>query len=469
MVSVRRMIECTYEPSSFRDPSGFLFYENNELYRQINNSYKENYEFLISSGLYENLVKNELLISHEEIQMENKTDDGFIIIKPERVPFVSYPYEWSFSQLKDAALITIKIQKIAKKYNMMLKDASAYNVQFKNSKPIFVDTLSFEKYIGGEPWKGYKQFIQHFYAPLALMSNKDIRLGQLSKIFIDGIPLDLTSKLLPTRTKTNFSLLAHIHAHAKAQKHYEGKKIDVKKRKISSRSLEGIIESLHSGIKNVKWAPKGTEWGDYYSNTNYSDTGFEGKKEAILEFLKKYNPKTVWDLGSNTGIFSRIASDLGIFTISFDIDPVAVEKNYRQCVEKQETKILPLLMDLTNPSADIGWSNKERSSFMKRGPVDAVMALALIHHLVISNNVPLKKLAEFFSKICNFLVIEFIPKTDSQISRLLVTREDIFTDYTQKNFEIEFKTYFNILKSVEIIDSERTLYIMSRKSIEKEI
>jgi len=456
------MIDFTIESSSFRDPSGFLFYQNDVLYRQINKSYKENYEFLIKSGLYENLVQKELLIPHEEVKNENKTDDGFIIIRPERIPFVSYPYEWSFSQLKDAALVTIEIQKIAKKYDMMLKDASAYNIQFKNGKPIFIDTLSFEKYVNGDPWKGYKQFCQHFFAPLALMSNSDIRLGQLSRIYIDGIPLDLASSLLPMRTKTAFSLLTHIHLHAKSQKHYEGKKIDVKKRKISSRSLEGVIESLHSGIKKMNWIPKGTEWGDYYSDTNYSDTSFDEKKKIILEFLKKYHPKTVWDLGSNTGIFSRIASELGIFTVSFDIDPVAVEKNYRECIDKQETKILPLLLDLANPSGSIGWSNNERLSFMKRGPADAVMALALIHHLVISNNVPLKKLAKFFSRICNFLVIEFIPKTDSQISRLLVTREDIFTDYTKENFELEFKNYFNILKSIDIINTQRTMYIMER-------
>jgi len=433
------------------------------LYRQINKSYKENYDFLMGSGLYKNLVENKLLIPHEEVLNEKMTDDGFMIIKPEKIPFVSYPYEWSFSQLKDAALITIEIQKIAKKYDMMLKDASAYNIQFKNGKPIFIDTLSFEKYVEGEPWKGYKQFCQHFFAPLALMSKRDIRLGQLSRIYIDGIPLDLASDLLPMKTKTTFSLLSHIHAHAKSQKHYEGKKIDMKKRKISSRSLEGVIESLHSGIKKMNWAEKETEWGDYYSDTNYSDVSFEEKQKIILEFLKKHNPKNIWDLGSNTGIFSRIASDLGIFTVSFDIDPLAVEKNYRESVEKQETNILPLLLDLANPSGDIGWSNNERLSLMKRGPVDLVMALALIHHLVISNNVPLKKLAHFFNKICNFLIIEFIPKTDSQIDRLLVTREDIFTDYTQENFESEFKNYFTILKSIDIIDTKRTMYIMEKK------
>lgn len=449
------------EKSSFRDPSGFLFYQGDVLYRQVNKSYKENYEFFFESGLYEELLNKKIIVSHKKAEIENKDNKAFITIKPEIIPFISYPYEWSFSQLKDAALLTIEIQKIAKKHKMILKDASSYNIQFKNGKPIFIDTLSFEKYVEGEPWKAYKQFCQHFLAPLALMSHKDIRLSQLLRIYIDGIPLDLASKLLPISTKADFSLLTHIHAHAKSQKHFESKKMNVK-RKISSRSFDGIIESLHTAIKKMSWKPEGSEWGEYYSDTNYSNISFNEKKKIITEFLHEYNPTNVWDLGSNTGVFSRIASELNIFTVSFDIDPVAVEKNYRESLKKQETNILPLLLDLANPSSSIGWSNNERKSFMNRGSADAAMALALIHHLVISNNIPLSKLAKFFSEICKFLVIEFIPKTDSQISRLLVTREDIFHEYTQENFEIEFKKIFKINKKIEILDTERIIYIMEK-------
>ena len=456
------MNDYVIEHSSFRDPSGFLFYQNGVLYRQINKSYKDNYEFFMKSGLYENLVEKGLLISHVETDIAKKTDDGFKVIKPDLIPFVSYPYEWSFSQLKNAALVTIEIQKIAMKYDMMLKDASSYNIQFKGNKPIFVDTLSFEKYKEGKTWKAYRQFCQHFFSPLALMSNKDIRLGQLLKIYIDGIPLDLTSKLLPMRTRTVFSLLSHIHAHAKSQKHYEGKEINVKKIKIGRRSLEGLIESLHSGIKKMNWSQEDTEWGNYYSDTNYSDTAFEEKKNIILEFLKNFKPEMVWDLGANTGLFSRISSNMGIDTISFDLDPAAVEKNYLDCVKNNDAKLLPLLLDLTNPSANIGWENNERMSFMERGSVDLVLALALIHHLVISNNVPLSKLANFFSRISKYLIIEFIPKTDSQVKRLLITREDIFPNYTKENFETEFEQYFRIKKSFSLSDSERILYIMEK-------
>ena len=451
------------ESSSFRDPSGFLFRINGSIYRQINQSYQKEYDYLMDSGLYKNLVDEKLLVPHEEVEIPPLLQDTvYKVIKPETIPFISYPYEWSFSQLKQAALTTLEIQKIAMKYEMTLKDCSAYNIQFQNGKPILIDTLSFEKYEEGQPWKAYRQFCQHFLAPLALMSHTDIRLNQLLRIYIDGIPLDLAKKLLPTRTLTMFSLLSHIHIHAKSQKHYEDKDIKIKERKIGRRSFIGIVESLHSGVKKLKWSGDKTEWGNYYSDTNYSDEAFSQKKEFVSKFLKEINPKLVWDLGANTGTFSRLASNMGINTISFDIDPVAVEKNYLQCMEKQENKILPLLLDLTNPSPNIGWANNERMSFVDRGPADAILALALIHHLVISNNVPLSRIVEFFKKNCNNLIIEFIPKTDSQIQRLLATREDIFVDYNKENFEKEFKKDFVIRNEVRINESERILYSMEK-------
>ena len=451
------------ENSSFRDRSGFLFYYENEIYRIINFSYKKQYEKLMNSELYQKLEEKNLIITHSEIENLDIDCDYYKIIKPEKIPFISYPYEWSFSQLKDAALLTLRIQKAAMKYGMTLKDASAYNIQFFNGKPIFIDTLSFEIYEDGQIWKPYKQFCQHFLAPLALISKKDIRLNLLSKIFIDGIPLDLTAKLLPKTTFGNFGLMAHIHAHAKSQKHYEDKEdTTIKEQTISKRSFEGLIENLESSIKKMTWKEDKTEWGDYYSDTNYSEKSFEEKKEIISSAIKTTNPQIVWDLGANTGIFSRLASNQGINTISFDIDPLAVEKNYLESVNNDERNILPLILDLTNPSSNIGWNNDERHSFLERGPADLVFALALVHHLAISNNVPLSKIAEFFSTISKSLVIEFIPKSDSQVKRLLSTREDIFENYDEENFEKEFLNFFKITNSKKLTDSQRTVYIMEK-------
>ena len=393
--------------SSFRDPSGFVFFQRGVIFRQVNISYKNDYDHLIKSGLYKELIDSQLLIPHKEIDINYKksnkdfkrSDKAYKIIKPEPIEFISYPYEWSFSQLKDAALTTLTIQKKSLEFTMSLKDCSGYNIQFKKGKPIFIDTISFEKYQEGIPWVAYRQFCQHFLAPLALMSYKDIRLNQLLRVYIDGIPLDLASSLLPFYTRLKPSLLLHLHFHAKSQKYFANKKLNKKTKSFTRQAFLGLIDNLETTIKKMNWQPRGTEWAEYYDFTNYSPGAINQKKEIIDSFLAKVKPKTVWDLGANIGTFSRLSSNKGIPTISFDIDPACVEKNYLECRKNEEINILPLVIDLTNPSPAIGWENNERMSFLERGPADTVLALALIHHLAISNNLPFVKIASFFRKI----------------------------------------------------------------------
>jgi len=462
------MTGSEYVPGSFRDPSGFLFFRNRSLYRQVNLVYRDNYDLLIQSGLYDKLVQEHLLIPHQEVDLPPADPEkAYKVIQPEPINFISYPYEWCFSQLKDAALATLKIQEIALDFGMSLKDASAYNIQFKSGKPVFIDTLSLEKYPEGQPWVGYRQFCQHFLAPLALMSYTDVRLSSLLRNHIDGIPLDLACSLLPSRTRLSFSLLSHLHLHAKSQKRYADKTAKPTGRKMSLRALRGLIDNLTSAVRRLKWEPHKTEWSDYYEDTNYSPAALQHKKQLVSEFLAQCNPQTVWDLGGNIGLFSRIAADKGIFTVCFDIDPAAVEKNYRDCVTEGRTNLVPLLLDLTNPSPGLGWDNNERTSITERGPADAVLALALIHHLAISNNVPLERIAGFLSQLGQWLILEFIPKHDSQIKRLLATREDIFSNYTREACEEVFSKWFSIVRTAKITDSERTLYLMCNRHAQR--
>ena len=449
--------------ASFRDPSGFLFRHDGKLYRQINQIYADDFKLLTESGLYGRLVEKGLLIPHAEAPLElARTNQAHCIIEPELVPFISYPYEWSFSQLKDAALVTLRIQKLALKSGLSLKDASAYNIQFHRGRPILIDTLSFTAYREGEPWVAYRQFCQHFLAPLALMALRDVRLGSLLRTCIDGVPLDLAAALLPLRTKLNPGLLMHLHAHAASQKKHEDERKSAKGTKVGKSALLGIIDSLRGAVRKLEWKPAGTEWGAYYSDTNYSDQALALKRDLVKQLLSRTDARTVWDLGANNGFFSRVASEQGLPTIAFDIDPVAVEMNWREVKEKGEQDLLPLLMDLTNPSPNLGWDHAERTSFLDRGPADAVFALALVHHLAISNNVPLPLLARFFARAGRWLIVEFVPKSDSQVKRLLATREDVFPDYTQAGFEAAFKESFEIVAAEAIEGSERTLYLMRR-------
>ncbi len=452
--------------ASFRDPSGFIFKRDGVLYRQVNRAYQKAYDKLMSSGLYASLTGKGQLIPHEEVDASPADADlAYKIIRPQVVPFISYPYEWSFTQLKDAALLTLAAARAALDQGMVLKDASAYNIQFAGGKPVLIDTLSFDLYKEGAPWEAYRQFCQHFLAPLALASLVDIRLIQLLRVYIDGVPLDLASALLPGRTKFGLAGLAvHIHLHARAQQQYSDKQVSQAQAvSLSKAGFRNMLDALEKTILPLKWEPSGTEWGDYYNITNYSDDALKTKGEIVGRFVEKASPRTAWDLGANNGLFSRELSRRGVETTASDIDPAAVEQDYLAVKANAEQHLLPLVIDLTNPSPALGWAHHERESLLERGPVDLVMALALIHHLAISNNVPLASVAQFFASAARWAIVEFVPKSDSQVKRLLATRKDIFGQYTEAGFEQAFSGYFTIAEKAAIPGSERTLYLFKRK------
>jgi hypothetical protein len=460
-------------PASFRDPSGYLFRYEGALLRAVQPSYREHYERLMESGLYAELAGEGLLVEHEEdAQSANAplptgvADPPYKVLRPRLLPFVSYPYEWCFGQLKAAAETTLRIHQRALEHGMVLKDASAYNIQFAGTRPMLIDTLSFETWREGEPWIAYRQFCQHFLAPLALMARRDVRLNQLLRVHIDGIPLDLAARLLGWRSYLSPNLFIHIHLHARSQQRHAQRteKPVSAKRPVRRIGMLGLADNLLTAVKRMAWSPRGTEWADYYTDTNYSDRAFAEKQRIVADMVAQVQPATAWDLGANTGVFSRIAAKAGAQTVAFDVDPAAVERGYRAGRDQVDESVLTLVMDLANPSPGLGWAHAERSSLAARGPADLVMALALVHHLCISHNVPLREAARFFANIARHLVIEFVPREDSQVNRLFVVREDIFPEYTREGFEGAFQEHFEILARTPIPESAREIYLMKRRA-----
>jgi hypothetical protein len=452
--------------SSFRDPDGYMFESGNELYRAVSFSYKETFDHFLKSGLYQKLVSEGLIVAFEEVDPTPFGLSGlYKVLKPEVISFISYPYEWSFSMLKDAAILTLKIQKLAIEYGMNLKDASAFNVQFQDGKPVFIDTLSFELYPVNQPWIAYRQFCQHFLAPLALMARVDSRLNRMFSIHLDGIPLDLTAKILPFWSRFNLGLFLHIFLHARLQKKHSDDVIRVseQKRNFSFGAMKALIEGLITSVENQVWKPQGTEWAEYTDGNVHKKEYHEFKSKVISKFLDDIKPNYIWDLGSNDGVYSRIAAKKGINVVSFDVDTACVDKNYINVKKYHEKNILPLLMDLTNPSPSIGWGGNERFSFYQRKKPDLVMALAIIHHLAITGNNPLDSIALNFSRLSDYLIIEFVPKDDEKVKLLLLNREDIFPDYTQDNFEKIFSLHYDFVQMVPSDCGPRIFYLMKKK------
>ncbi len=452
--------------ASFRDPAGLVFKRDGVVYRQIANSYGPTYDRLMGSGLYGALVDEGLLIPHREVGVEHASaPDAYQVLEPVQLPFVSYPYEWSFSQLRDAALATLAVQRRALEFNLSLKDASAYNLQLLGGRPALIDTLSFEPYEPGYPWVAYRQFGQHFLGPLAVMSYRDVRLSQLLKSNLDGLPLDLAVRLLPWRTRLKPGLLMHLHLHERSQRRHAGSQIEraAHAGQMSPHRMRGLLESLDSTIRGLDWDPHSTPWASYGEADSYDRASHDHKVRLVGEYLAEARPTAVWDIGANTGEFSRIASAHNIPVVSIDSDPGAVELNYRQVTANREPLLFPIVADLTNPSAALGWENREVPALSARGPTDVVLALALVHHLAISNNLALDALAEAFGRLGRALIIEFVPRSDPKTRRLVAMRNHDFPDYTETNFESAFGRLFEIVRSDAIEGMERRLYLMVKR------
>jgi hypothetical protein len=454
-------------PGSFRDPAGFVFRREGALFRQVNEVHRPHYDRLMSSGLYENLLGRGLLISHEEVDAPPAVRDGAsLVLRPEPLRFVSYPYEWSFSQLRDAALTTLRIQEAALDHGMSLRDASAYNVQFHEGRPLLIDTLSFEELPEGRPWIAYRQFCQHFLAPLALMSYRDARLGRLSSSQLDGVPLDLAVGLLPKSARLRPGLQLHLFSHAKSQRRHasDAEPAAASRGKFSIQAFRGVLDSLRGSIEGLGLPEDVSAWEDYYATADhYAEDAMARKEELVRKFLAEIQPDSVWDLGANVGRFSRLATDGGAFTVAFDVDHACVDHAYRDAKAAGEAKLLPLVLDLTNPSPAIGWANAERATLAERGPADAVLALALVHHLAIANNVPLPAVADYLATLGRHLVIEFVPKDDEMVQVLLRNREDVFPHYTAERFTEALVSRFEVVHREPIAESGRVLFLGRRR------
>ncbi len=457
------MSKSSIHEASFRDPSGHLFYDGETLKRRVLPIYFEQYIALKESGFYDTLSRKRLLIPHTQ----TASSDQEIILTPEVIPFITNPYEWSFEQYKQAALLTLKIQKYSLTKGFSLKDASAYNVTMYEGAPIFIDTLSFDFYEKDTPWRAYQQFITHFFGPLVLAKYHGSDILKMMQTHIDGIPVKLVASLLPSKTKLSSTLYTNIHLLAKMEgKYKDDYKAEAKVAKLSLKAQNNILDSLYDYIKNLQ-SNEATEWGNYYTKTNYDAAAFQAKKELIKSWVAPLQANRIIDVGGNDGTFAR-ALDSNAHLIVTDIDGQAVAKNFVLAQQNKEKKMLAFVCDVLQPAPGIGFNNTERHSLVHRlqnyAP-DVTMALALIHHITLSGNVPFEKSATFFASFSKHLIIEFPKREDSWVESLLVRKREFinhFDFYNESNFEVSFKKYFTLEKKESIPGTSRVLYFFKK-------
>jgi hypothetical protein len=453
------MLSSIKHPSSYRDPSGFLFYHNEVLYRQVNQVFKEDFDQFIAGGLYKTLVDKGLLIEHSTVNQNlTGSDNWHQTLKPERIPFISYPYEWCFDMLKDGALLTLEAALEAMNYGMMLKDASSYNVQWHKGSMRFMDTLSFEKYDASLPWIAYRQFCEHFLAALALMHYKKWPLQNLLLAYPDGIPLELAQKLLPGRSKFNLNTYLHLHLHARMSG--RPSKTASSSKTFSSTKLKNLLQSLKDAINSFSLDTSSGVWSDYYSEAFQREDYVALKKQIIADWTTQLNLRSAIDVGANEGEFSELLAQKDIYTISADFDHYSINRLYKKLKQNKISSIYPLVIDFANPSPAIGLNNAERSSFTDRTKTDLVLSLAFVHHLAIGKNAPFESIAKLFARLGKYLIVEFTPKEDEKVQLMVKQKRDIYFNYSEECFLKAFSVYFKCLNKREVGTSKRVLYLM---------
>lgn len=472
-----RSESMTREPGSFRDPGNQVFYHDEQVFRTLDAESAAHWYELRQTAFFKDLVERGAVVATEtedraDVRAKALTGRWKELLRHERIPFISYPYEWTFGMLKDAALLHLSVLEDALENGWTLKDGSAYNVQWRGQRPIFIDISSFEPYRLGDSWIGYRQFCMMFLIPLLLRAHRDIDTASLCRSSLEGIDPEEALKFISVRDIFRRGVLSHIYLHARLQARARRAEATAASsapkwaiKQTRDMTLR-MVQSLKRLVEKLERRGGRTSWSSYEETHSYDGASFGEKKDFVERHIRSRRWPLVYDLGCNTGTFSRLCSEQADCIVAIDQDELAVDKLYRRIKTPTGGNIVPLVMQLTNMSPDQGWRGRERKSFEGRANPDLILCLALIHHLVISANIPLRDFLDWIRGFGASVILEFVGPDDEMTLQLLRNRRTVHPDYTQDHFEAVAGSMFDILDSSPLKEGRRRIYLLQPKAQE---
>jgi hypothetical protein len=462
------------EPGSFRDPDSRIFTTDGRVLRLLSEQGLADWRTLSSTTLFDELVQEGSVVGTREVEnvaaLPEALHGGVAgVLEHDVIPFVSYPYEWTFEMLRDAALLQLALLRRALEAGMILKDSSPYNVQWRGARPVFIDVGSFEQLREGEPWAGYRQFCMLFLYPLLLQAWKDVPFQPWLRGSLDGISPHECRSLLSVRDRFRRGVLTHVVLHDRLERRYEERDGDVKRELKSAGFRHELIlaniKRLERLIRGLSWDPEGSAWSGYELETTYSHDDAERKARFVADAVAAEGPRLVWDIGCNEGAHARIAAEAAEYVVAMDADSVVVDRLYKALRDENQTRILPLTVNIVDPPPALGWRGQERRPLLDRGRPDLTLCLALIHHVSIAGNVPVAEFLDWLHGATNGLVIEFVSPEDPMADRLLARkRPGDHPDYRADWFEQCLSERFDVVRSEPLASGTRTLYLARPKA-----
>ena len=463
------MSDLELEPASFRDPASTVAYLDGRVLRGLTKEGAADFDTLAAAPFFDKAMTDGKLVRTTQVPLEDlpqsvRGDAWVRALEHERIPFVTYPYEWTFSMLKDAALVHLDLLLAALDAELTMKDGYAYNLAFTGSRPVFIDIGSFERVRPGEPWAGYRQFCQTMLYPLLLQAHKDVRFQPWLRGAIQGIqPQDL-AKLFTGTDKMKPGVLKHVSLHGAMDQRYSKSRAqdtqkELKAAGFSTELQKATVSAIRKLVAKLEWSRSASEWNDYQRTSTYTDAEREIKATFVAKALEGKGSRLVFDLGGNDGTYSRVAAAHADYVVCADGDDLVLDGLYRSLRQEGNRQILPAYLDLSDPSPGLGWRGRERAGFFDRARPDAVLALALLHHLAITGNVPLAELVDWLHALGGRLVVEFVDPADPMADRLLANKPPgMHGDYRREVFERLLEARFDIADREEFPSGTRTLY-----------